>query len=96
MQVLEGTPEEVHYIFDRIQQDQRHFRVVKLSDGPIQGRNFSQWSMGFKAVNPSAFAELKGYINPKAESYLSSYSENENVSLHSVLSTFVTEDEIRF
>ncbi|TGD82312.1 BLUF domain-containing protein [Hymenobacter wooponensis] len=96
MQVLEGEKEEVHYIFDRIRQDQRHFRVVKLSDGPIQERNFSQWSMGFKAVNPAAFAHLKGYTNPQGDTYLSTYSENENTSLHSVLSAFVIEDEIRF
>ncbi|QJX48179.1 BLUF domain-containing protein [Hymenobacter taeanensis] len=96
MQVLEGEKNEVHYIFARIREDQRHFRVVKLSDGPIQKRNFSQWSMGFKAVAPEAFADLKGYTNPEGENYLSSYSENDNISLHSLLSTFVTEDEIRF
>lgn len=96
MQVLEGTEEEVRYIFQRIEQDNRHYRVTKLSDGPIAKRNFSQWSMGFKAVNPADFQHLLGYLNPSKEAYLADHSSNTDASLYSVLSTFVTEDEIRF
>ncbi|WP_167855563.1 BLUF domain-containing protein [Hymenobacter fodinae] len=96
IQVLEGTQEEIQYIFGRISQDQRHFQVVKLSDGPIRERNFSQWSMGFRVVNAHDFAQLRGYTNPESDTYLATYSENENVSLHSLLSTFITEEEVRF
>ncbi|UPL50465.1 BLUF domain-containing protein [Hymenobacter sublimis] len=94
MQVLEGTEEEVRYIFRRIEVDQRHFGVTKLSDGPIQGRNFSQWSMGFRTVNPAAFQRLVGYNNPENGSHLANYSENGNVSLHDLLSSFITQDEV--
>ncbi|GGG41703.1 BLUF domain-containing protein [Hymenobacter glacieicola] len=94
MQVLEGTEEEVRYIFRRIEVDQRHFGVTKLSDGPIQGRNFSQWSMGFRAVNPAAFQRLAGYQNLENGSHLATYSENSNLSLHDLLSSFVTQDEV--
>ncbi|SNC65744.1 Sensors of blue-light using FAD [Hymenobacter gelipurpurascens] len=96
MQVLEGPEEEVRYIFQRIEQDNRHYRVTKLSDGPIQERNFAQWSMGFKAVNPEDFQHLLGYLNPTQDSYLADHSTNTDASLYAMLSTFVTEDEIRF
>lgn len=96
MQVLEGTEDEVRYIFQRIEQDNRHYRVTKLSDGPIQERNFAQWSMGFKAVNPEDFQHLLGYLNPTQDAYLADHSTNTDASLYSMLSTFVTEDEIRF
>jgi hypothetical protein len=96
MQVLEGTEEEVRYIFNCIEQDTRHYGVTKLSDGPIVERNFAQWSMGFKAVNPNEFRHLLGYLNPSTDEYLAAHSSNTDASLYSVLSTFVTEDEIRF
>jgi hypothetical protein len=96
MQVLEGSQDEVYYIFHRIEQDNRHSGVVKLADGPIRQRNFSQWSMGFKAVDPKDFGHLCGYLNPTQPDYLATYSENENISLHELLASFVTEDEIRY
>ncbi|RPD48431.1 BLUF domain-containing protein [Hymenobacter sediminis] len=95
MQVLEGTQEEVHYIFQRIEHDQRHFGVTKLSDGPIQGRNFSQWFMGFQVVNPEAFRQLAGYQDPEnPATHLATYSENDNLSLYGLLSSFSQQDEI--
>ncbi|GAA3996634.1 BLUF domain-containing protein [Hymenobacter fastidiosus] len=96
MQVLEGTKQEVQYIFERIERDNRHQQVVKLSDGPIEQRNFSQWSMGFKAVDAQDFNHLSGYLNPAVPDYLTTYSENENISLHELLTAFVKEDEIRY
>ncbi|GAA3930244.1 BLUF domain-containing protein [Hymenobacter algoricola] len=96
MQVLEGTEEEVRYIFGHIERDYRHIRLVKLSDGPIARRNFSQWSMGFKTVDPQDFEHLNGYLNPTRPGYLTTYSDNENISLHELLATFVTENEIRY
>ncbi|GGF13678.1 BLUF domain-containing protein [Hymenobacter cavernae] len=99
MQVLEGTEEEVRYIFNRIAQDPRHRNVTKLADGEIQQRNFSQWSMGFKAVEPADFAHLAGYLNVNKQDYLSAqpgYSKSTDATLHSLLASFVTDDVIRF
>ena len=95
MQVLEGTEEEVSYIFSRISQDARHVRVLKLSDGPIAARNFSQWSMGFKALKPEEFTHLQGYVDPTKDSYLNEPAKQADAGLHSVLATFVADDAIR-
>jgi len=96
MQVLEGTQEEVSYIFGRISQDARHGRVVKLSDGPIAARNFSEWSMGFKALEPEEFTHLQGYVDPAKDTYLNEAGKPADAGLHSVLATFVADDVVRF
>jgi hypothetical protein len=96
IQVLEGPEDEVEYIFGRIEQDLRHYDVTKLADGPIQQRNFSQWTMGFKAVHPEAFAYLTGYLNPAAPSYPADLIETEPSSLHELLAAFITNEKIRY
>ncbi|SHI86673.1 Sensors of blue-light using FAD [Hymenobacter daecheongensis DSM 21074] len=96
MQVLEGSQEEVHYIFKRIARDFRHARLMKLSDGPIEQRNFSQWSMGFKAVDPQDFDHLTGYLNLAKPDTLPTNSDHNSTSLHALLASFVTEGEIRY
>ncbi|RYU82425.1 BLUF domain-containing protein [Hymenobacter persicinus] len=96
MQVLEGPEEEVTSIFRRIEQDYRHTGVVKLADGPIAQRNFSQWSMGFRAVNSREFEHLAGYQRPGQTEYFTSTADAGSDALHTVLATFVTEGEIRY
>jgi hypothetical protein len=46
-QVLEGPRSAVEHTFERIQQDARHGDVSVLSFGPVAGRAFDGWSMGF-------------------------------------------------
>lgn len=96
MQVLEGPKEEVFYIFNKIEQDIRHCNVTKLADGEIQQRNFSQWSMGFKAISASEFQHLTGYLNITQANFLPPAPAQHDASLHSVLSSFVTDAIIRF
>lgn len=96
MQVLEGPKDEVFYIFSRIERDIRHRNVTRLADGEIQQRNFSQWSMGFKAVAPSDFQHLAGYLNINQADFLPPNPTQNDASLHSLLTSFVTEDVIRF
>ena len=91
MQVLEGMTAEVNHIFDRIAHDSRHMQIVKLSDGPISDRSFSQWSMGFKAVRPEDFAQLQGYVNPAGADYLAGPVE-QDTNLRAVLALFVAGD----
>lgn len=96
IQVLEGPKDEVEYIFGRIEQDLRHYDVTKLADGPIPQRNFSQWSMGFKAVHPEDFAYLTGYQNPAAPSYPAQLVGTEAASLRELLASFVMDQKIRY
>ena len=94
MQVLEGSREEVEYIFDRISRDARHANVVKLSDGPIVRRQFEQWSMGFKAVRPEDYAQLQGYVDPARA--LPPATADTDSDLREVLAAFVAGDTAGF
>ena len=95
MQVLEGARAEVQAIFARISRDSRHAHVVKLADGPIQQRQFQQWSMGFKALHPKDFAQLIGYLDP-AKPMPMTMNTLADRGLHAILAAFVTEEIIRF
>lgn len=96
MQVLEGSAEEIQYIFGRISGDTRHANVTKLSDGPIAQRSFAQWSMGFKTINPQEFARLKGYLNTAQPEALARAEGGHDPHLHSVLTEFLSEEIVRF
>jgi hypothetical protein len=51
IQVLEGAKKEVFDLYEHIEQDPRHSSTVKLADGPIEERSFSEWEMGFQQVD---------------------------------------------
>jgi hypothetical protein len=46
-QVLEGRPEDVGAIFEKIQRDERHSDVLVLECRDVATRTFPNWSMGF-------------------------------------------------
>ncbi len=48
IQVLEGEKAEITELYDRITIDQRHKNPIKLFGGPIESRDFPNWSMGFE------------------------------------------------
>ncbi|UYZ60625.1 BLUF domain-containing protein [Hymenobacter latericus] len=94
LQVLEGPADEVLYIFKRISQDCRHHNIIRLADGPVEQRNFSDWSMGFQAIDPAEYAQLAGYRNPLADAYLAPQPTDGPGSLHALLSTFVRREAL--
>ncbi|MGB7342580.1 MAG: BLUF domain-containing protein [Pirellulaceae bacterium] len=61
-QVLEGEPDVVHALYEKIQLDQRHNNVLVLAEREITERNFGQWSMGF-VRDQSEIEELPGFVN---------------------------------
>ncbi|UOQ96945.1 BLUF domain-containing protein [Hymenobacter sp. 5317J-9] len=58
LQVLEGEAAVLHDLFATIAADFRHRSVTKLADGPVQARAFSDWSMGFRNVESTRFAQF--------------------------------------
>jgi hypothetical protein len=63
MQVLEGCPAAVRCLYARIAADPRHGRLVKLADGLVARREFTEWHMSF-APPPTDFRLLPGYLTP--------------------------------
>ena len=63
-QLIEGEPEVLETLFERIKQDGRHSNVRKLVDRPITARSFEQWSMAFHPLEPTGFEALEGFLLP--------------------------------
>ena len=51
LQVLEGPQTVVEDLYGRIRRDARHRGVTILLQGRIPGREFADWSMGFRNLN---------------------------------------------
>jgi hypothetical protein len=56
-QVLEGSPEAVHALAERIQRDPRHHDVVRLPERTVAERTFPDWAMGFAMTGHSEQVE---------------------------------------
>lgn len=59
-QQFEGSGIEVAALMDRVRQDPRHTDVELLHHGPLAGRRFGRWSLGYTLVDDvEAFDRLK-------------------------------------
>jgi len=61
MQAIEGPPDAVRELFERIQRDPRHTGIYKLLEKQISEREFSKWSMGFQNVDILPADVLSGF-----------------------------------
>lgn len=61
MQLLEGEKAVLYSTFERIAADRRHHTKVILEEGEIPARNFPDWSMGFRDLEPGALTDFEGY-----------------------------------
>ncbi|MGI4830609.1 MAG: BLUF domain-containing protein [Janthinobacterium lividum] len=50
-QVIEGEPDFVQTLYERIRQDPRHSHVTTIIQEPIAKRAFSEWTMGYDFVS---------------------------------------------
>jgi hypothetical protein len=57
-QYFEGPPAATHQVYQRIQSSGLHFGIVELLRGPIDGRHFDCWHMGFAAAPPGVLLSL--------------------------------------
>lgn len=51
LQVIEGDRQQLSDLYGRFVQDTRHDRLMILSVEPVEERLFSDWSMGFAAID---------------------------------------------
>ena len=61
IQVLEGEAEDVHSLYQKIEQDPRHTGAIVIDEEPTASRAFSQWSMGFRHISKEDKAGLVGF-----------------------------------
>ena len=60
-QALEGEAEDVHALFSKIQEDERHTNVIKIFDDEIIVRDFSSWSMNCINLDDYDKKQIYGY-----------------------------------
>ena len=61
MQVLEGDEGAVRGLYARIEADSRHRGEITLQEGFTEGRQFPDWSMGFRDLNAPEERSTPGY-----------------------------------
>ena len=61
MQAIEGEDATIHELHAKIERDPRHQGLITLLKRPIQERQFSNWSMGFRNLLDPAVHTLPGY-----------------------------------
>ena len=61
MQVLEGSRDTVAEVYERIRRDPRHHQLDLLFEGPIDEREFDDWSMAFVDLDRVDAAKLPGF-----------------------------------
>lgn len=61
MQLLEGPEAAVCATYARIARDLRHRDVTILLEGPLAERDFTEWSMGFQALDDRTVRETPGF-----------------------------------
>jgi hypothetical protein len=59
-QVLEGEPDAVDAVFERICRDPRHTRVTRIIHEPIADRDFGDWTMGYASLSIRELAQHAG------------------------------------
>ena len=61
IQVLEGPDDEVRARFAVISADPRHRGIHVVSDEPVDERQFSEWTMGFRPLTDDSITQLEGF-----------------------------------
>jgi hypothetical protein len=59
-QVLEGEPEVLDSLYNRIENDPRHGQVTLVIREPISKRHFDDWTMGFYKISREDLAGMAG------------------------------------
>jgi hypothetical protein len=70
VQVLEGSGEEVHALFNKIKQDKRHYQVKALSDRASNQRWFADWRMALVETQSDDFHWILGYLEAKGHNLI--------------------------
>jgi hypothetical protein len=82
IQALEGNPDSVKALYEKIRNDDRHSRVNLIGENVIQHRNFPDWRMGFKNLDLSPVSDLDGYSDFLQKTNRASYlSEHPSLAL---------------
>jgi hypothetical protein len=59
-QVIEGEPEAIDQLLDKLRLDKRHTHLTTIIREPIAKRSFAEWTMGFSSASPEKLRRVPG------------------------------------
>jgi len=81
MQALEGPDDNVRELYAKLQRDPRHTDCRMLREGPIEAREFPDWSMGFHDLTDAGAARPAGVNDFLDRPFTSAfYAENRSAA----------------
>ena len=90
IQVLEGNQPQVHQLFEKICDDNRHDSVEIVGEYPIQERLFSQWSMALITTSRDELGRITGTTGMLDRTDLLSLLADDQTKAGSFLKEFAT------
>ena len=62
VQCIEGPPESIARLWEKLQLDDRHHDLVLLGRGPLEARRFANWSMAFSSHPTFNHSNMDGFF----------------------------------
>jgi uncharacterized membrane protein (DUF373 family) len=91
LQVLEGDERVVDDLFNKIRKDPRHTSLRMLHRMPIQSRQYSEWSMGFKRISDKELQHVAGLKDFTEKDFNSEYLAQHTTIVDSLMNHFSKE-----
>jgi hypothetical protein len=91
LQVLEGDLEPLESAYERIERDDRHTELRRLTFAPVESRRFPEWTMGFEHVDEDGLIDQVPGFRPATKYPLISADLITNASVaETLLSLYAT------
>lgn len=75
-QVIEGEEDNIEDVFEKIQLDSRHAKVVVLNFERVNERSFSEWSMAFVGIEESMRFDISDLKDAKNKEKMKQTGKN--------------------
>lgn len=94
LQVLDGEPDAVALLYDRIYHDPRHASIDTLFDAPVAQRLSPGWNLGFGTVKIAALNRLTAFLDPNHQAALLPEAYDSNAFVSDLLREFVEDERV--
>jgi uncharacterized membrane protein (DUF373 family) len=88
LQVLEGPEQVIDDLVDIIKKDLRHANIQMLYRKPIERRQYSDWSMGFKRLSDKDLKEIEGLRHFGEKDFNPEYLAQHNTVVQSLMNHY--------
>ena len=89
IQYIEGEPQVIDELFEKIKRDPRHHSLIELDSGNQNNRQYSNWSMAFRKLDDKKAEKILGYSDFDKEQIFTGSREYDNHHATKLLNSFV-------